>query len=51
MSALNGEVEEQKHDFPTFVYAPQSRVGVEIAHVQSGVHLYDVPMVGPERSR
>lgn len=48
-SALNAEVEEHMHD--TFVYAPQSRVGVEIAHVNGGVHLYDVPVVGPERSR
>lgn len=51
MSVLNGEVEEDKHEFRTFVDAPQPRVGIEIAHVHGGVHLYDVPIVGAERSR
>lgn len=51
MSARNGEVEEQERDFPTFVDAPQSRVGVELAHVHGGVHLDDVPVVGPQRGR
>lgn len=30
--------------------APQSRVGVEIAHIHGGVYFYDVPIVGPDRN-